>query len=230
MEKSPIIAENALPGLLERFYGRVRRDAELGPVFEDAVSDWPRHLDKLADFWSSVMLHSRRYHGNPMALHLKHAQRIMPAMFERWLTLWKRTTDELLSPEAAAEMQLKAARIAESLQLGLRFQPAAPQWLPPEKPAADGVSRPYRSSPIFDAENLPAVLRRAHSTKPGVWGVIRVLEGTVRYCIEDGSVPPVLLTQATPGLINPEQPHHVEPVGAMRLQVDFYDHKPAIDI
>jgi hemoglobin len=125
-----MIAETALPGLLVRFYGRVRQDAELGPVFNDAISDWPYHLEKIAAFWSSVMLHSRNYHGNPMALHLKHAPRIMPAMFDRWLALWKQTTDEMLPPEAAAEMQAKAGRIAESLQLGLRFRPTAPQWEP----------------------------------------------------------------------------------------------------
>jgi len=131
-----MIAEAALPGLLERFYGRVRQDAELGPVFNGAISDWPIHLEKIAAFWSSVMLHTRSYHGNPMALHLKHAPRIMPAMFDRWLALWKQTTDEMLTPEAAAEMQAKAGRIAESLQLGLRFRPAAPQW----KPQGDAAS------------------------------------------------------------------------------------------
>jgi hypothetical protein len=41
-------------------------------------------------------------------------------------------------------------------------------------------------------------------------------------------VPPALLTPATPGLIRPGQLHHVEPVGAMRMQVEFYDHRPAV--
>jgi hemoglobin len=86
----------------------------------------------------------------------------------------------------------------------------------------------YRSSPVFDAETLPAALRRAHSTKAGVWGVIRVLEGAVRYYIEDGSTPPFVLTPEQPGLVRPEQLHHIEPLGAMRLRVDFYDHLPAL--
>lgn len=225
MEQTPIIEEAGLPALLDRFYGRVRQDAELGPVFNAIVHDWPEHLDRLAAFWSSVMLTTGRYKGNPMMKHLVHADRITPAMFQRWLDLWAQTTEEMLSPAGTAAMQAKAQRISESLQLAIRFRTPAQR----EAVAVDqDVSRPYKSTPIFDAETLPAGLRRAHSTKPGVWGVIRVLEGAVCYHVEDGSAAPALLTPSTPGLIHPEQLHHVEPLGAMRMQVEFYDHRPAI--
>ena len=36
------------------------------------------------------------------------------------------------------------------------------------------------------------------------------------------------LINAIAGLIRPGQLHHVEPVGAMRMQVEFYDHRPAV--
>ena len=39
----------------------------------------------------------------------------------------------------------------------------------------------YKSTPVFDETTLPAALKREHRTKPGVWGVIRVLSGRVRY-------------------------------------------------
>ena len=71
--------EAALPALLDRFYARVRADAELGPVFNDAVGDWDHHMATLADFWSSVMLTSGRYKGQPVPAHLKHRERINPA-------------------------------------------------------------------------------------------------------------------------------------------------------
>ncbi len=225
MERTPIIEESVLPALLARFYGRVRADAALGPVFNAVVHDWPEHLERLSAFWSSVMLTTGRYKGNPMMKHLVHAERITPAMFQRWLALWSQTTEEMLSLEGAAAMQVKAQRISESLQLAIRFRtPAQDEAVEAEQVA----SKPYKSTPVFDAETLPAGLRRAHSTRPGVWGVIRVLEGAVCYHVEDGSAPPALLTPATPGLIHPEQLHHVEPVGAMRMQVEFYDHRPAI--
>ena len=116
------IDEAGLRQLVAAFYGRVRADAELGPIFNDAIDDWPEHLDKLAAFWSSVMLTSGRYKGQPVPAHMKHGGRITPALFDRWLGLWKQTTDELMAPDAAAALQAKAARIAESLQLALFFR------------------------------------------------------------------------------------------------------------
>ncbi|MDB5698619.1 MAG: preprotein translocase subunit TatC, partial [Alphaproteobacteria bacterium] len=86
-----------------------------------AIDDWPMHLDKLQAFWSSVMLTTGRYKGRPMPAHVKHADAISPASFERWLSLWRQTTEELLDPAAAAAMQDKAEQIAESLALGIKF-------------------------------------------------------------------------------------------------------------
>src|SRR3546814_20654658 len=53
---------------------------------------------------------------------MKHKHRITPELFERWLNLWKKTTDELMPPDAAHALQAKAARIAESLQLAMFFR------------------------------------------------------------------------------------------------------------
>lgn len=116
------IDEARLERLIPLFYERVRADAEIGPIFNEAVADWPGHLDRLVAFWSSVMLTSGRYKGSPMAAHLKHRSLITPAMFDRWLTIWTATTDELMSAQAAAALQNKAARIAESLSLALFFR------------------------------------------------------------------------------------------------------------
>jgi len=116
------IDEQDLSRLVDRFYARVRQDPALGPVFNDAVADWPEHLEKLTDFWSSVMLRTGRYKGNPLAAHFRQRPRLSPALFERWLALWEETTAELMPPAAAAELQTKAARIAESLQIALFFK------------------------------------------------------------------------------------------------------------
>ena len=116
------IDEGQLERLIPHFYGLVRADALLGPVFDAAIGDWPGHLDKLVAFWSSVVLGSGRYKGNPMAAHLKHSAQLTPAMFERWLALWGQATTEIMPPAAAGALQLKAARIAESLSLALFFR------------------------------------------------------------------------------------------------------------
>jgi hemoglobin len=122
LEGPAVITEVQLRTLVERFYAKVRQDEVLGPVFDAAVKDWPEHLDKLADFWSSVMLTTGRYKGNPMAAHIRQANSMTPAMFDRWLALWGETAGELLSFEQAAAVRLKAERIAESLKLALFFR------------------------------------------------------------------------------------------------------------
>jgi hemoglobin len=114
------VSEGSLKVLVETFYGRVRSDPIIGPVFEGAIDDWPSHLEKLQSFWSSVMLTSGRYKGQPLREHVKHAESISSASFERWLTLWGETTDALFTGEVAAALQDKA-RIGESLSLGIEF-------------------------------------------------------------------------------------------------------------
>lgn len=116
-----MIDEPALARLVATFYARVRADPLIGPIFHDAIDDWPAHLDKLQAFWSSVMLTSGRYKGRPMPAHLRHADRITDPTFARWLAIWRRTTDELFPPEDAAALQDRANRIAESLRLGMAF-------------------------------------------------------------------------------------------------------------
>ena len=114
--------ENALRAVVDAFYARVRKDEQLGPIFNDAVADWEDHLSRLTDFWSSVMLTSGRYKGQPVPAHMKHIDRLTPALFDRWLALWQQTTDAMMPPPAAAALQEKAARIAESLKLALFFR------------------------------------------------------------------------------------------------------------
>lgn len=84
---------------------------------------------------------------------------------------------------------------------------------------------PYRSTPVFDQDTLPSALRSRHATKAGVWGLIRVIEGTLRLTYLE---PPseILLGAEQAGIVSPEQPHFVTPQGPMKMQVDFYDQPP----
>ena len=116
------LTEAYLERVIPAFYARVRDDAEIGPLFNATIADWPHHLDRLVAFWSSVMLTSGRYKGNPMAAHIKHRAAITPQMFDRWLALWSDVTGEMLPPADAQAMQAKAGMIAESLKLSLFFR------------------------------------------------------------------------------------------------------------
>jgi hemoglobin len=114
--------EGSIRRLMDLFYGRVRRDALLGPVFARALgasdAEWTRHLARLTDFWSSVMLRSGRYHGDPFSAHLALPD-LEPAMFDQWLTLFGETCADVLAPDVADAFRDRANRIARSLRMGL---------------------------------------------------------------------------------------------------------------
>ncbi|MEO6841642.1 MAG: group III truncated hemoglobin [Bradyrhizobium sp.] len=124
------VSEDGIRRLVDAFYARVRQDAELAPIFARAIpGDWGPHLDKMYAFWSSVMLTTGRYKGNPLAKHFA-LPGMQPALFERWLALFDETANELFDDDISAEFRAKAVRIAESLKLGLFYRPDRP-W-PPE--------------------------------------------------------------------------------------------------
>jgi hemoglobin len=106
-----------LATLVHRFYDKVRIDPELGPVFYGAVHDWDEHLDTMVRFWSTVMLASRTYKGNPLAAHLDI--NIVPSMFDRWLALWKETTEELFVTSCASLLQQKAQKMGQNMRFAI---------------------------------------------------------------------------------------------------------------
>lgn len=89
-----------------------------------------------------------------------------------------------------------------------------PGVLPPELVA-------YRRTPEFTEQTLPAGLRKDHSTKPGVWALIHVLEGRLRYCVPAWNHDQIL-EPGVFGIVAPQVVHFVEPVGAVRLFVEFH--------
>ena len=111
----------ALATLVDRFYEQVRRDSELGPVFNPAVHDWDAHKRLLTSFWCSVALREGSYRGNPMAAHQRHPVRA--EHFDRWLALWRTTCADVLEGPAAEQMIDYAERIGRSLKLGLGLRP-----------------------------------------------------------------------------------------------------------
>jgi hemoglobin len=116
-------SETELGQLVRAFYSDARADPLLGPIFAAKVSDWDVHIAKISDFWSSVMLGSGRYKGNPFGAHIPLRELIGPQHFRRWLSLWGDAARRTLKPSAAAQIEQKAHRIAESLMAGVLFRP-----------------------------------------------------------------------------------------------------------
>lgn len=112
------IDEPMIRTLVHAFYERVRQDALLGPIFNEAIDDWDKHLDKLCAFWSSVTLMTGRYKGTPMQAHAALPD-IAAHHFAHWLALFSDTARVHCPPRAAALFVDRAERIAQSLQMGI---------------------------------------------------------------------------------------------------------------
>lgn len=113
------ITDAMISELVDTFYGRVRKDPLLGPVFTQ-VGNWDEHLAKLRSFWSSVVLMSGRYHGQPMQAHFPLS--IEAQHFDRWLALFERATADVCPPAAAAVFMEKARRIADSFEMAMAIR------------------------------------------------------------------------------------------------------------
>ena len=105
-----------IEALVRRFYERVRIDPLLGPVFDARIVAWEPHLQRMCAFWSSVMLRSGEYSGQPMPLHAPLP--VEAAHFDRWLALF--SASALVTCGPAANLFVERARmIAQSLELGV---------------------------------------------------------------------------------------------------------------
>ncbi|WP_421778886.1 group III truncated hemoglobin [Hoeflea sp.] len=110
--------EEVLRELVHRFYGKVREDRLLAPIFEERVSNWTLHLERMVAFWSSAAIMTGRYHGRPVPMHTPLP--IDTQHFGRWLELFRETAREVCTPAGATHVIERAERIARSLQGAVR--------------------------------------------------------------------------------------------------------------
>jgi len=86
--------------------------------------------------------------------------------------------------------------------------------------------QPYKQTRPFDQDTVPDALRSNHTTKPGIWGVIHVLEGRLLYVVEPPLSRELLLSPGMTAVVVPEVPHRVEPQGQVRFFVEFHRRAP----
>lgn len=114
------VTEEEIAILVDRFYAKVQEDPEIGPIFNEKIQDWPAHLALLKNFWSTVMLTTGRYKGDPMMTHLQLP--LEPNHFQRWLSLFAETAKEVMPSAHADVIIAKSERIAGNFQAGLAYQ------------------------------------------------------------------------------------------------------------
>lgn len=112
------ITEENIRRMVDTFYAGVREDAILGPVFDkELMHGWDAHLPRMYDFWSTVLLGTRKFQSNVFGRHMA-LQGIEQEHFVRWLALFRDTVSRVYAREQAEEIAAIADRIAGSLQLG----------------------------------------------------------------------------------------------------------------
>ncbi len=101
--------------LVNKFYDKVNNDDLLKWIFNDLSKvDWKTHLPVMYDFWSSILLGTKVYKGQPFDVHLylpvdkKH--------FDRWVKLFEESVDENFDGLIAKEAKLRANTISEIFQ------------------------------------------------------------------------------------------------------------------
>lgn len=115
--------------LVDEFYGTIRGDALLNPIFTDVAQvDWAHHLPKMYAFWNGLILGKLGYTGSPFVPHATLP--IGREHFVRWLELFRATVDRLFVGARAQRAKDAAGSIAHTfaMRLGL-IDPMAGQML-----------------------------------------------------------------------------------------------------
>ena len=136
--KNAALSPEGIAQLVHGFYGDVRADPLLGPVFEEALhGQWDAHLQRLIAFWSTVALGTRSFKGDVFGKHMA-LDGVTPAHFAAWVRLWQLHTSQLFAPEVAEQLQQAAHGIARNLFRGYFGQ--APSFDAPQPAGSESDS------------------------------------------------------------------------------------------
>lgn len=123
MNKKDITNRSDIFLLVSKFYEKVRKDAVLGPFFNNTISNWDAHLEHLTTFWESSLFLKTRYYGDPLEAHARvdaaHGNSITELHFGIWLNLWFQTIDELFEGNYAENAKRRARKMGTFLYLKL---------------------------------------------------------------------------------------------------------------
>ncbi len=97
--------------LVDSFYGKIRENELLGPIFNDVIQDrWPIHLEKMYRFWQTILLDEYTYSGGPFPPHANLP--VDKIHFDTWLELWHQTVDLYFEGEKANEAKWRGDKMA----------------------------------------------------------------------------------------------------------------------
>ena len=121
--KKPIENREDIKLLVTTFYDKIRADEEIGFYFNETITDWEEHLEKLTNFWEMNLFGTKKYTGNPILAHnavdKRFNQSITPNIFGIWLNLWFETLDELFEGENVDILKRRARKMQTFLYMNI---------------------------------------------------------------------------------------------------------------
>lgn len=108
--------------IIDQFYTKALVDPEISYLFKEVVQlSWDKHIPLINAFWTSILLGSGDYKGNPMVVHMELNKKkpLTRAHFERWISLWTQTVEGLYAGPKATEAISRARSIAGIMQVKL---------------------------------------------------------------------------------------------------------------
>lgn len=127
MNKSEINSREDVFLLVDSFYKKVRENTEIGHFFNETITDWDSHIDRLTTFWETSLFMTKKlkkkYYGNPLEAHVKvdkaFNNTISNLHFGIWLNLWFETIDELFIGEIANNAKRRARKMGTFMYLNI---------------------------------------------------------------------------------------------------------------
>lgn len=118
--KKDISELSDIKALVDAFYFKIRKDQLLGPIFEERIQNrWEVHLQKMYDFWQTVLLEEHTYSGRPFPPHA--TLDVDQVHFDTWLGLFDATVDELFEGPIADEAKWRAEKMARMFMSKIEY-------------------------------------------------------------------------------------------------------------
>lgn len=113
--------------LVSEFYNKIRKDEVLAPFFNNVITDWDAHLNRLTTFWETSLFMTKkleqRYEGNPLEVHVKVDQdnnhTITELHFGLWLNLWYQALNEHFEGEVVENAKRRARKMGTFMYLNI---------------------------------------------------------------------------------------------------------------
>ena len=110
------IEREALRRVVEAFYLAGREDSLLGPVFAGHIQDWEPHMERMTDFWASLVIRESTYSGHVFRMH-RAIPGLTGAMFDRWVEIFSAAARAQFGEGPTAELLIDLAR-----RMGVQLQ------------------------------------------------------------------------------------------------------------